>query len=116
MTLLLMKMMAGNNFKLNIWKEARADIEALDGSQLIFIKKGLKRIQEYGMTCGQPLHGKLEGYRKLKNRKMGLRIVFGQDPLSGKLNIIDIVAAEKREDLEVYRNAKIRIGKKSNNQ
>lgn len=104
-------MMVGNNkeYKLNIWDDAKQDIDSLDGSQLIFVKKGLKRIKKNGILCGQPLHGKLEGYRKLKNRKMGLRIVFGQDPETSQIRIIDVIAVGKRERLEIYNTAIERI-------
>lgn len=105
--------MAGNNqFKLNFWPETRKEYQKLDGSQLVFVKKGLKRIQKYGLQCGAPLHGALEGYRKLKNRKMGLRIVFGQDPQTHNIEIIDIVAIGKRADSEVYDLAYNRILKR----
>lgn len=105
--------MAGNKqeYSLNFWDDARKDIKALDGTQLVFVKKGLKRIKQYGISCGQPLHGKLEGYRKLKNRKMGLRIIFGQNPQSHQIDIIDIVAIGKREKLEVYQLAAERINR-----
>lgn len=95
-----MKMMAGNkdehNYQLNIWDDAKDDINSLDGSQLIFVKKGLKRIKKFGLHCGAPLHGNLEGYRKLKNRKMGLRIIFDKDNRNNQIKIIDIVAVGKR--------------------
>lgn len=104
--------MVGNKrYRLNFWKEAEAEYKRLDGSQLVFIKKGLKRIKINGLNCGEPLHGKLEGYRKLKNRKMGLRIVFGQDPVTKQIEVIDIIAIGKRRNLEVYNDALLRIKK-----
>jgi mRNA interferase RelE/StbE len=108
-------MMAGNKddfpYQLRIWEQAKKEIDSLDGSQLIFVEKGLKRIKQRGLNCGSPLHGKLEGYRKLKNRKMGLRIVFGQDARKNTIKIIDIVALGKRSDAEVYKTATARIKK-----
>ena len=105
-------MMDGNKYKLEFLEDVKnKDIPKLDGSQLVFVKKGLKRIQQFGMSCGQPLYGELEGYRKLKNRKMGLRIVFGQNHKTQEINIIDIVAIGKREKLEVYKIAQERIKK-----
>lgn len=104
--------MAGNDkYQLNFWEEAKVEYEKLDGSQLVFVKKGLKRIKAFGLNCGNPLHGKLEGYRKLKNRKMGLRIIFGQDPQTKNIQIIDIIAIGKRKRSEVYNDAFSRIQK-----
>ncbi|MCH3906442.1 MAG: addiction module toxin RelE [Lactobacillus sp.] len=106
-------MMAGNKdqfpYQLNIWDGAKKDIEKLDGAQLVFVKKGLKRIKQFGLNCGSPLHGKLMGYRKLKNRKMGLRIVFGQSERGDKIEIIDIVAVGKRSEDAVYQTATMRV-------
>lgn len=104
--------MAGNDkYQLNFWKEAKVEYAKLDGSQLIFVKKGLKRIKVFGLNCGNPLHGNLEGYRKLKNRKLGLRIIFGQDPQTKNIQIIDIIAIRKRRRSEVYNNAFSRVQK-----
>lgn len=102
-------MMDGNKkeYSLNFWEGAKADIESLDGSQLIFIRKGLKRIKKMGLLCGQLLQGELEEYRKLKNRKMGLRIIFGQDPETAEINIIDIVDVGKRKILKYTNQQKI---------
>lgn len=65
-----MRMMIGNknenHYQLNIWDEAKEDIDSLDGTQLIFVKKRLKRIKKFGLHCGAPLHGDLESCRKLK--------------------------------------------------
>lgn len=105
--------MDGNKeYKLNFSKEAKKDYKQLDGSQLVFVKKGLKRIKTNGLLCGEPLHGALEGYRKLKNRKMGLRIIFGQNPQTKQIEVIDIVAIGKRENLEIYNVALNRINEK----
>ncbi|MCI1466200.1 MAG: hypothetical protein LKH26_00570 [Lactobacillus sp.] len=49
------------------------------------------------------------GYRKLKNRKMGLRIVFGQSERGDKIEIIDIVAVVKRSEDAVYQTATMRV-------
>lgn len=102
-------MMDGNKkeYSLNFWEGAKADIESLDGSQLIFLRKGLKRIKKMGLLCGQLLQGELKEYRKLKNRKMGLRIIFGQDPETAEINIIDIVAVGKRKILKYTNQQKI---------
>lgn len=95
------------NYKLDYFEEAKEEYDNLDGSQLIFVDKGLDRIAALGMKAGNPLHGKLEGCNKLKNRKMGLRIVFRQQ--NKTIKIIEIVAIGKRRRNEVYKDAQARI-------
>jgi mRNA interferase RelE/StbE len=90
------------------WTEAsKADYESLDGTQLVFVDKGLARIINFGMKAGEPLGGNLVGYRKLKNKKQGLRIVFRELPHG--IEIIQIVAIGKRGDFEVYKMAGRRL-------
>ncbi len=38
-------------------EEARNDYQKLDGSQKVFVDKGLNRIRKFGMQAGQPLAG-----------------------------------------------------------
>ncbi|BAP85648.1 toxin RelE [Paucilactobacillus hokkaidonensis JCM 18461] len=96
-------------FQVNYLKAASHEYKNLDGSQKIFIDKAIARIEHYGMNCGQELHGALIGYRKLKNRKMGLRIIFGK--AANSIEIIDIIAIGKRADNEVYNDAVRRLNK-----
>lgn len=98
-----------NKFSVRYLKDAARDYQKLDGSQKVFVYKAISRIQILGLNCGQPLLGDLIGYRKLKNRKMGLRIVFGQE--KDTIAIIDIVAIGRRQDDIVYHNAVNRIKK-----
>ena len=53
------------------------------------------------------MHGSLSGCRKLKNKKMGLRIVFRE--ANGKIEVIQIVAIGKRDKKEVYTTAENRM-------
>ncbi|MCI1290182.1 MAG: addiction module toxin RelE [Lactobacillus sp.] len=96
-----------SNYQLVYFKKARQEYDNLDGSQLVFVDKGLDRIAALGMTAGQPLRGELAGCNKLKNRKMGLRIVFTQE--DKKVKIIQIVAIGKRSREQVYRDAVLRL-------
>lgn len=98
-----------NNYKISFFNEAKLEYDNLDGSQLTFVDKGLDRIAAKGMSAGAPLYGKLEGCRKLKNKKMGLRIVFTQT--NKTINVISIVAIGKRRRFEVYNNAVKRVNK-----
>lgn len=99
------------NYKIEYFKEAKKEYDNLDGSQLIFVDKGIDRIRALGMQAGVPLEGKLEGCRKLKNRKMGLRIVFTQQEKT--IKIIQIIAIGKRRRNEVYKNALKRLQSKN---
>jgi mRNA interferase RelE/StbE len=94
-------------YKLRFYKDVKSDYSKLDGSQKVFVDKGLQRITKLGMQCGQPLLGDLVGFRRLKNKRMGLRIIFGQGQQS--IQIIDIVAIGKRSRNYVYELAGERI-------
>ncbi len=86
---------------------SKGDYDDLDGSQKIFVDKALDRIISKGMEAGQPLNGSLSHCNKLKNRKMGLRVVFRE--VEGKLQIIQIVAIGKRDKDEIYKIAEKRL-------
>jgi mRNA interferase RelE/StbE len=86
---------------------SKSDYTALDGSQLVFVDKALDRIRTLGMGAGQPLHGDLAGCNKLKNKKMGLRVVFTGSPT--KADTIRIVAIGARNDAQVYTVASNRV-------
>jgi mRNA interferase RelE/StbE len=102
--------MAGNEsddtFELEWTEYSRKDYKALDGSQLVFVDKGLDRIRKLGMAAGLPLAGDLAGCRKLKHQKLGLRIIFQQSKRG--ITVIQIVAIGARSDSAVYRQAKHR--------
>lgn len=94
-------------FEINYWDEAKKEYQHLDGSQKVFVDKAIDRIKIRGMQAGASLHGDLHNCRKMKNKRMGLRIVFTQE--NNKINIISIIAIGKRSDKEVYRNAESRL-------
>lgn len=98
-----------SKYNLKYFPEAKEEYNALNSSQRVFVDKGLDRIKVYGMQAGAPLHGPLEGCNKLKNRKLGLRIVFKQDRDS--IKIIQIVAIGKRRRNKVYQDATERLSK-----
>ncbi|SOC39399.1 type II toxin-antitoxin system RelE family toxin [Salinicoccus kekensis] len=89
----------------NVYSEE--EYKNLDGSQKKLINKGLRRIQEQGMSAGQELRGELKHCRKLKYKKAGLRIIFRQD--GDNIEIIEIVAIGKRSEKEVYKDAENRL-------
>lgn len=89
--------------------EAKEEYDNLEGNQLVFVDKGISRLKVLGMNAGQPLHGKLINCRKLKNKKMGLRIIFTRD--KEKIKIIKIIAIGARRREKVYRDAENRLSK-----
>lgn len=97
------------NYKLEYFEVAMKEYQNLDGSQRVFVDKGLKRIAVLGMHAGTPLHGALEGCNKLKNKKMGLRIVFKQK--NNQIRIIQIVAIGQRRRNKVYNDSLLRLKK-----
>lgn len=104
-------MMTTNKYyDISYWKEAKKEYKHLDGTQKVFVDKALDRIKVMGMRAGAQLHGKLHNCRKLKNRKMGLRIIFTQE--NKKISVISIVAIGKRADEEVYQDAEVRVQKR----
>lgn len=52
------------------------------------------------MLAGEALHGNLAGYRKLKHKKLGLKIVFHETV--NAIEIIEVIAIGKRSDNEIY--------------
>ena len=86
---------------------SKEDYNSLDGSQKIFVDRAITWIKTHGMQAGQPLQGSLSQCRKLKNKKMGLRIVFRE--IDGKVEVIQIVAIGKRDKKEVYKAAEDRM-------
>ncbi|WP_426273560.1 type II toxin-antitoxin system RelE family toxin [Exiguobacterium sp. R-17] len=94
-------------YQLEWTQYSKEDYDNLDGSQKIFVDKALNRIISLGMAAGQPLSGNLAHCNKLKNRKMGLRVVFRE--VEGKLQIIQIVAIGKRDKDEIYKMAEQRL-------
>ncbi|SIN86975.1 mRNA interferase RelE/StbE [Carnobacterium alterfunditum] len=90
------------------WTEySRDDYDKLDGSQKIFVDKALNRIKVRGMDAGQPLHGALTQCNKLKNKKMGLRVIFRE--IQGKFEVIQVVVIGKRDNKTGYKIAGNRI-------
>lgn len=90
------------------WTEySKDDYDNLDGSQKVFVDKAIKRIKLRGMDAGQPLHGALAQCNKLKNKKMGLRVIFRE--VQGKFEVIQVVVIGKRDNKTVYKTAENRI-------
>ena len=94
-------------YQLEWTQYSKEDYEQLDGSQKIFVNKALDRIKLRGMEAGQSLHGNLAQCNKLKNKKMGLRIIFRE--VEGTIQVIQIVAIGKRDKEKIYQMAEERL-------
>jgi mRNA interferase RelE/StbE len=99
---------------------AQKDFKELDGSMKPIVLKYLNRLKENADTMGEPLRNdqeiKLAGCRKLKLREAGIRIIYRivdekVEVLGVILDVVTILAIEKREDLRVYRIAQGRLEK-----
>lgn len=89
--------------------EAQDDFIKLDNSQRLHIKKSFVKLENQGMLAGEALRGSLAGYRKLKHKKLGLRVIFHET--ANGIEIIEVVAIGKRSDKEIYDIAEKRIKK-----
>lgn len=97
------------SYTVELTPEAQDDFVKLDNSQRIHVMKSFARLEEQGMLAGEALHGSLSGFRKLKHRKLGLRVIFHET--ANGIEIIEVVAIGKRSDNEIYRIAEARIKK-----
>lgn len=103
------------SLNLDFFEEAIQDFNNLDGSQKLLVAKALQRIEENGEEIGKPLRNtnntSLSGYKKVKLKRFGIRIVYSIK--NSKVKITQIVAIGNRADSEVYEEAQKRINKNS---
>ena len=100
------------SYKVELIPEAQDDFYKLDNSQRLHVKKSLIKLENQGMLAGEALHGNLAGYRKLKHKKLGLRIVFHETV--NAIEIIEVIAIGKRSDNEIYTISEKRIRNRTN--
>ncbi len=90
------------------WTEYSKDYyEKLDGSQKVFVDKALDRIKLHGINSGEPLRGNLVGCNRLKNKRLGLRVIFRK--VQNKVEVIQIVAVGKRSNKDASNTASARL-------
>ena len=94
-------------WKVELIPEAQNDFSSLDGSVRKRVLKQLVKLEQ-NPNCSDPLGNKaginLEGYFELYADKKRIRIIYEE-----VVNIIKVIAIDKREDMEVYRIALKRI-------
>ena len=95
--------------------KALADLRALDGSQVIQVKKAIKKVSQNPLPdseggLGKPLGNhnglKLAGLLKIKLKKLGIRVVYRLIRTDDKMVILII---GMRSEEEVYEEAKNRM-------
>lgn len=94
--------------------DVNKDLKYLDGNLIRWLLSAIDNILDAPEQRGAPLRNakesKLGTCRKVKNDKLGIRMVFV--PLRDKIEIIEIIAIGRREDFEVYRIAARRFNSK----
>ena len=97
---------------LRVYQKAQSDYHQLDGSQKKWVKIAIERCVKANGQIGDLLSNtgkaKLHGCKKLKNNKLGLRIIFRINK-QGDVEIIEIIAIDRREDYKVYIEAEKRL-------
>lgn len=98
------------SYTVELTPKAQSDFRKLDNSQRLHVKKSFLKLEQQGPSIGEALKGNLAGYRKLKHKKLGLRVIFHQTETG--IEIIEVVAIGKRSDEEIYKIAEKRINTK----
>jgi mRNA interferase RelE/StbE len=104
-----------NRFQVGILEGARKDFLELDGSVRPMVQKQILKLKENADTMGKEWSNynsiKLTNCREIKLREAGIRIVY---QITGdKVNVLEIVlvlAIEKRKDFQVFKIADKRLG------
>ncbi len=96
-------------YNLIVHPDANKELSALTKAQIILVYKQFKKILK-SPELGQPLGNKnnynLSGCRKMYVDKKRIRIVY--QILEDKI-VVEVIAIGKRDDMEVYANASLRV-------
>ncbi len=103
-----------DRFQVGILEGARKDFMELDGSVRPIVQKLIFKLKENADTMGKELgnyhNAKLAGCREIKLLEAGIRIVY---QITGEkvdvLEIVLILAIEKRKDFQVFKIADKRL-------
>lgn len=91
-------------------RDVEKEYQKLDGSQRRLVRIAVAKLKTRADEIGTPLHGVLEGCKKIKWRNAGLRMVF-RIREDGMVEIAEIVAIGRRDRSEVYKTAAGRLSK-----
>ncbi|WP_137791942.1 hypothetical protein [Bacillus sp. E(2018)] len=73
----------------------------------LVIRRGIKGPLIKPNGLGEPLHGKLRGFTKIKPKKLGIRIIYR--PLNNGYILMQVIAIGPRDRKKVYKMAATRI-------
>ncbi|HEY5466662.1 MAG TPA: addiction module toxin RelE [Clostridia bacterium] len=97
--------------ELRFLRAACDDYERLDHSRQLWVDAALLRLRDRGAEIGERLAktriADLHGLKKLKNNKLGLRLIFRV--CADNVEIIEILVIGKREDFAVYKEVEKRL-------
>lgn len=93
------------------WKEAERDYKKLDGTLKQWVNAAEERLKVRGSGIGKDLgnttYSKLAGFKELKNKRLGIRLIF-KPCKDGSIEIIEIIAIGRRSDDEIFLTAERR--------
>lgn len=93
-------------YRLLFLPSALKEWQALVGSVKEPLRKLLQKRSNNPRVPSGALHGELSGYYKVKLNKQGIRLVYGVEDAA---MIVMVMAADKREDGQVYRSVVARL-------
>lgn len=97
-------------FEVKLIPEAVKEYRRLDGSIKKLVNVAFRKLRKSrGTERRIKKETKLQGCRKIKFRKHGIRIVYRI--IKGKVEIVQVIAIGKRGDDEVYKIASKRLEK-----
>lgn len=103
--------MADQRFEIRFAVQALKEYEGLDNSVVILVDKKLEDLEERADEIGTPLKGNLSGYREIKLRDAGIRIIYQiTDETINILKIVFVLSINKRSAEKVF---KIAVQRKS---
>jgi mRNA interferase RelE/StbE len=102
--------MNNKRFAIILAPSANKDYENLDGSVRKLVNKKLEDLEERADEIGKILFDDLAGYREIKLRDAGIRIIYRiTDEKIDILTIVSVVTIGKRASNEVFKTATQRI-------
>ena len=96
-------------YELKLHPKIEDDLKELDYSLQLQVFKKLKQLQlspELGLSLGNKNNMNLSGFRKVYVDKKRVRIVY---EIQNEILCIYVIAIGKRDDMEVYKKASVRV-------
>lgn len=98
--------MSDRRFEIRFAAQAFKEYEELDNSVVIIVDKKLEDLEKRADEIGTPLKGNLSGYREIKLRDAGIRIIYQiTEQTINILKIVYILAINKRAAGKVFKIA-----------